>query len=365
MPRKKTLDKVLLYTIIAIVVYGLFIFFSASLSLLAKDGARFSSVVASQLGLGVFIGGIAAIVISKIPYKIWGKYSFWIFTLAVILTFSVFIPGLGFEHGGARRWISIFNVTMQPAEFLKIAYIIYLSALLTNSKKEVVTWQKGLAPFLTISAIAAAPLLLQPDTGTTILMIGTGVMIYFVSGANLKHIGVIGLIGVILGLILVISRPYLLDRVKTFIDPSADALGSGYQIQQSLIAIGSGGIFGRGFGQSLQKFNYLPEPIGDSIFAVLAEDFGFLGSILLISLFITLLVRSYIISTRVSDTFGGLLILGLGILIVSQSFFNMGAMLNIVPLSGLPLIFVSHGGTAMFFALLSAGVMLNISKNIK
>jgi cell division protein FtsW len=196
-------------------------------------------------------------------------------------------------------------------------------------------------------------------------MIGAGTAIYFLGGANLKHIGIVGVLGLLAVIALLLTRPYLLDRVTTFINPAEDALGSGYQIQQSLIAIGSGGLTGRGFGQSLQKFNYLPEPIGDSIFAVAAEEFGFLGSLVLILLFAALMFRGYQLSMRARDTFGGLLMLGLVILIVAQSFFNMAAMLGILPLSGLPLIFVSHGGTAMFFALFSVGIILNISKDIK
>lgn len=365
MSKHKKSDRILLIIISLILVFGLVIFFSASLGLLARDGARFGSVVSSQLGLGFFVGGIFAIIVSNISYKKWGKYSFWIFLFALILTLCVFIPGIGFSHGGARRWIAIGNQTLQPAEFLKIAYIIYLSAWIANVKKKVITIKYGLLPFLIISGSAAAVLLAQPDTGTTMLMLGTGAVVYFMSGANLKHIFVVGFIGIITIAGLLFTRPYLLQRVTTYINPAADSLGSGYQIQQSLIAIGSGGITGRGFGQSLQKFNYLPEPIGDSIFAVAAEEFGFIGSFVLIFLFSALLFRGCQLSMRGKDTFGGLLMLGLVILITAQSFFNMAAMLGILPLSGLPLIFVSHGGTAMFFALFSVGIILNISKDIK
>jgi len=365
MAKHKKSDRILLIIITLILLFGLVIFFSASLGLLARDGARFGSVVSSQLGLGVVAGGIFAIIVSNISYKKWGRYSFWIFLFTLILTLAVFIPGIGFSHGGARRWISIGNQTMQPAEFLKIAYIIYLSAWIANVKKKIKTKKYGLLPFLIISGSAAAVLLAQPDTGTTILMLGAGAAIYFMSGANLKHILVVGFMGLIAIAILLLMKPYLLQRVTTYINPAADSLGAGYQIQQSLIAIGSGGIAGRGFGQSLQKFNYLPEPIGDSIFAVAAEEFGFIGAFILIFLFSALLFRGYQLSLRTRDTFGGLLMLGLVILITAQSFFNMAAMLGILPLSGLPLIFVSHGGTAMFFALFSVGIILNISKDIK
>lgn len=363
MPRHKKSDKVLFITIVTILLSGLVIFFSASLGLLARDGAKFGSVASSQIGLGLIVGGIFAIIVSNINYKKWGKYSFWIWLFSLILTLMVFVPGIGFEHGGARRWIAIGNLTLQPAEFLKITYIIYLSAWIATVKKDIVTLKNGLVPFLIISGISSIVLLAQPDTGTTLLMVGTGAALYFIAGANLKHVGATILLAIVALTSLVMMRPYLLARIKTFVDPSSDALGSGYQIQQSLIAIGSGGLTGRGFGQSVQKFNYLPEPIGDSIFAVAAEEFGFLGVSILVILFSILLIKGFILGMRIKDTFGGLLMLGLVILIAAQSFFNMGAMLGILPLSGLPLIFVSHGGTAMFFALFSVGIMLNISKN--
>lgn len=366
MKKIKEVDKILLINLLLLLTSGLVIFFSASLGLLARDGARFGSVVSSQIGLGLILGGIAAFVTSRIPYKFWGKYSFWMFLGGIILTLAVFIPQIGFEHGGARRWISIGGfATFQPAEFLKIAYIIYLSAWIANVKKEVATFQSGMIPFAIISAITATVLLAQPDTGTTLLVLAAGVAVYFVSGANLKHILLLALMGILAFGGLVASRPYLMDRIKTFINPSSDALGSGYQIQQSLIAIGSGGMFGKGFGQSVQKFNYLPEPIGDSIFAVAAEEFGFFGATILVLLFTFFIIRGIQLSYRVKDTFGGLLMLGLVIIIGAQSFFNMGAMLGILPLSGLPLIFISHGGTALFFSLFAAGIILNISRNTK
>ncbi len=363
MVKEKPVDLTLLITVILLVVSGLIIFFSASLGLLARDGAKFGSVVIGQIGLGLILGGSFSIIISRVSYKFWGKQSFWVLLLAIAATLAVFIPGLGFEHGGARRWIAIGNyLTFQPAEFLKIAYIIYLSAWIASVKEGVKTMTHGFLPFVILSAICGGILLAQPDTDTTVLMLAAGFTLYFVSGANLKHILIIFAATAFLMLGLILTRPYLMARVQTFINPSADSLGSGYQVQQSLIAIGSGGITGRGFGQSVQKFNYLPEPIGDSVFAVFAEEFGFIGTTLLLLLFVVFAVRSIKISFSIKDTFGGLLLLGLGILITAQSFLNMAAMLGIFPLSGLPLIFVSHGGSALFFSLCAVGIMLNISR---
>ncbi len=365
MSKNKKSDRLLLITVILIVIFGLVIFLSASLGLLARGGARFGSVASSQIGLGLILGGLFALVVSNIKYKKWGKYSFWIWLFAIFSTLLVFIPGIGFEHGGAKRWIAIGNLTFQPAEFLKIAYVIYLSAWLTSARNKIKTFGGGFLPFVVISTISAIVLIIQPDTGTAILMLVTGTAVYFMAGSNLRHILLVIILGVIAMSGLVLMRPYLLTRVTTYLNPAIDAQNASYQIQQSLIAVGSGRITGKGFGQSIQKFNYLPEPIGDSIFSVASEEFGFIGMSILILLFCILIWRGFYIGLKIKDTFGGLLVLGLVILITAQSFFNMGAMLGILPLSGLPLIFVSHGGTAMFFALFSVGIMLNISKSVK
>lgn len=358
----KPVDKTLLFTIIALVIAGQIIFFSASLGLLARDGIKFGSVVSGQIGLGLILGSIGCYLISKINYKFWGKYSFWIILFAIIVTLLVFVPSIGFEYNGAKRWIHVGNLTLQPAEFLKYAYILYLATWIASVKEDVKTFAGGLLPFIIISAISGGILLLQPDTDTTIVMILTGLCLYFVSGAKLKHVGIIIFLGSIVMMTLVMMRPYLMQRISTFINPNDAGQTSGYQIQQSLIAIGSGGMWGRGFGQSIQKFNYLPEPIGDSIFAVASEEFGLFGSSILLLLFIVFVIRAIKISSQIKDTFGGLMILGIAIMIVAQSFLNMASMLGIFPLSGLPLIFVSQGGTALFFSLCACGVVLNISR---
>ena len=208
-------------------------------------------------------------------------------------------------------------------------------------------------------------LLAQPNTSTTLLIISTGMVMYFVAGAPWRDFGILVLGAVVaLGLVVLI-RPYVLERIKTFIDPSANSLSSGYQIQQSLIAIGSGGFFGRGFGQSVEKFNYLPEPSGDSVFAVFAEETGFIGATILLALFVALAARGIVIAGNSRDLFGGLVALGFSFIIVLQAFINMCAMLGIIPLTGLPLPFVSHGGTALMAILIMCGLVLNVAANRK
>lgn len=357
------IDKVFFITLIILVTFGIFIFTSASMGLLARGGATFASVAFNHIFLGLVIGSVAMYIMSRISYRTWRRLALPLFIVSLIATLLVFVPHIGFKHGGARRWILIGPISFQPSEFLKIGYLIYLAAWLSGVKDKVNTFRQGTAPFLILTAIVGLVMLAQPDTATFAVMFLAGLGMLIISGGNLKQIGGIGLIALVILGVLVLQRPYLKDRVMTFIYPSRDALGTGYQIQQSLIAIGSGGMFGRGFGQSVQKFNFLPEPIGDSIFAVEGEEFGFIGSVVLLILITFVSIRGLKIASNAPDTFGGLLIIGIVILIIAQSFVNIGAMLGVLPLSGLPLIFVSHGGTALLFALAEMGIILNISKS--
>ncbi len=355
-------DKLFLSIVIVLTSAGFFIWLSASLGLLARDGARFSSVAVSQIVFGILAGGVAMYFTSRVPYRFWRKHALKILLLSISLMFLVYIPGLGFSHNGAKRWIDLGFVSFQPAEFFKIAFVIYFSAWASGFKEKVALFKYGLLPLLILLGIAGALLLSQPDTDTLIIMGFAGIAIYLSAGGRWKSVFGLVLAGAGGVAVLAYSRTYVMERILTFLDPSRDPLGAGYQIQQSIIAIGSGKIFGRGFGQSIQKFNYLPEPIGDSIFAVAAEEFGFVGSVLLIFLFVAFALRALKIASRSPDLFGGLLALGIVILIVSESFINIASMLGIVPLSGSPLLFVSHGGTALFFALAEAGIILNISR---
>jgi len=217
-------------------------------------------------------------------------------------------------------------------------------------------------PFIGIIILIGAILLKQPDTDTFLLMGTAGLAMFITAGGRWRDVGIMFLAGILLLAALALTRPYIMDRFTTFLDPSVDPQGKSYQIQQSLIAVGSGGFAGRGFGQSIQKFEYLPEPIGDSVFAVFAEEFGFLGSVLLIALFAFFTFRGYKIATHAADLFGMLLVVGFMTLIVIQAFLNIAAMLSLAPLMGLPLPFVSHGGTALLTTLTAVGIVLNVSK---
>ncbi len=363
MPGNHGVDRTLLIIVILLAVIGFLIFSSASLGLLAEDrGRSFSSVATSQFLFGLVGGSIAMFATSQIHYRIWRKYAFYIFIASLVATLLVFVPGLGYEHGGAHRWIEILGVSMQPSELLKIGFVIYMATFLSGVQKEIADIKKGLLPFGGICALAGIALLIQPDTDTYALMVAAAMAMFFIAGARWRDIGIILGTGLLLLILLLTQRDYLLDRFTTFLNHESDTQGSGYQINQSLIAVGSGGLAGRGFGQSVQKFGFLPEPIGDSIFAVYSEEFGFIGSLVLIGLFAAFTFRGFRIASHSVDLFGMLLTVGFMTLIVVQAFLNIAAMIAMAPLMGLPLPFISHGGTALMATLASVGIVLNVSK---
>jgi cell division protein FtsW len=309
------------------------------------------------------LGTIAFLVTSKIDYKHWRGLGFYFFIGSLVLTALVFVPEIGFSHGGATRWIDLKLFTFQPSELLKVSFVIYLAAWLSSIRDKVSTLKFGLFPFWIMVGLVGILLLKQPDTDTFGVIVFAGLAMFISAGGKWRHILATVLVGIVVFGAIALTRPYVMSRIETFFKPAENSLGSSYQLQQSLIAVGSGGIVGRGFGQSVQKFNYLPEPIGDSIFAVAAEEFGFVGSVILILLFVFFAVRGLKIATRAPDSFGRLVVVGIVILIISQAYINIAGMLGVIPLTGIPLPFVSHGGTALFIALAEVGIIVNISKH--
>lgn len=358
----QSIDPVLLILVIILVSVGFLIFASASLGLMARSGASFTSVATSQLLFGVLGGSLALFITSSIHYRHWRRYAFYIFLSTLLLTMAVFIPGLGQTHAGATRWIDLGFTTIQPAELLKIGYVVYLATWFSGVQGKIEKIRYGLLPYMAISGIVGLVMLLQPDTDTFMIMVIVGMAMFVAAGAKWRDIAILVITGITLLFLVATFRPYVMDRLTTFMNPDVDPLGSSYQIHQSLIAIGSGGVFGRGYGQSIQKFQYLPEPIGDSIFAVYAEEFGFVGSLVLILIFLSLVLRGYRIAVLSPDNFGMLLVVGMMSLLFAQMFLNISSMIGIAPLSGLPLPFVSHGGTALMATLATMGIVLNVSK---
>ncbi|MBI2120148.1 MAG: cell division protein FtsW [Parcubacteria group bacterium] len=361
--KPKPLDKIFLAIVLLLSLGGFFLFTSASLGLLARDsGANFSSVFFNQVFFGLFGGFCALSLLSHLHYKHIRRLSFYFFCGALFLSILVFVPGIGMEHGGARRWIDLGFVSFQPSEFLKLGFVLYFAAWLAFVKDKIQSFRYGTLPLLLLLGIAAALLLLEPDTGTFGIVAIAGAGMFFLAGGRIMHLLLLAVLAVLAFGGLVHVKPYVKERVLTFIDPSRDPYGAGYQLNQSLIAVGSGGVFGRGFGQSIQKFNFLPEPTNDAVYAVASEEFGFAGSTSIILVFLLFVARGFHIASRAPDTFSRLVVTGIVLLIIAQSFVNIASMLGLFPLTGVPLLFVSHGGTALLFVLAEVGIILNISR---
>jgi cell division protein FtsW len=356
-------DKPLFFTVIILLVSGLVVFGSAALGVLASNEAKFFAVIKTQL-IYALLGGSAALCIGVlIPYTGYRKFAYPLFILAAIVTLLVFVPGFSRYHGGAHRWIDIGSFSLQPSEALKFAFVVLVAAWCTKYRSLFKNWKFGFLPYLVGLAIVTGILLAQPDFGTYMVIAGASFITYFVGGARKQHIRYLLLCGIGGFVLLLLVRPYMLERVKTFFNNTHDPRGSSWQLNQSLIALGGGGVAGRGLGQSVQKFNYLPEPIGDSIFAVLGEELGFFGVMYLIILYAIVSIRGYMIAKNAGDQFGRLLASGITSIILIQTTLNIGSMLGILPLTGVPLPLVSHGGTALMVALFEFGVLLNISKS--
>lgn len=363
MTRNKThVDRPLALILFILVVLGALMFSSAAFGLLARGSGNISSVVFNHLVLGVAFGVIALFFASAINYRRWRALAPYIYFLALAATALVFLPQIGAEYGGGRRWIHLFGVSFQPAETLKIGAVIFAAAYFSAIQSRIQSINWGLGGLLGILAIPSAILILQPDIGTLGIIIAGVFAVYIASGAPWRHIVIVFCIAPIALGVLMLWKPYIKDRVMTFIHPSQNQQAEGYQIRQSLIAIGSGGLTGRGFGQGIQKFTYLPEPMGDSIFAVAGEEFGFAGGVAIVLLFLLFALRGISVASHTPDLFGGLLAVGISSYLGAEAFINIAAMLGLVPLTGIPLTFMSQGGSAMLISLASAGILLNISR---
>ena len=354
-------DYMLLGICIALVVAGILILASVSASFsLLRFGTTFY-FFNHQLLVGLLPGLALAIVAFLVPLSALRRWSLPLLIGAVVLVGLVFIPGLGIKSGDALRWLSLGSFSFQPSEFLKPAFILYLAAWLANrvsAKKTDAT----LIPFIVILGSIGLFLVSQPAVSTLGIIAITGLAMYFFSGTPLWHTLLI-LLGGLGGLLFLIRiAPYRLNRLAVFLDPSLDPLGKGYQIKQALIGIGSGGITGVGLGLSFQKFGSLPEPIGDSIFAIFAEEIGFLGAGFLILLFLAFAWRSFMVAKRTEDAFSKNAAVGIACWITLQAFINIGSMIGMLPLTGVPLPFISYGGSALVAELIGIGILLNISK---
>ncbi len=362
----KKIDRSFLIIVLIILTIGVLTFISSSLGIYTKNKEIFKAMMFRHVGLGVIGGLIGMFISSKINYNFWRKSALWIFLSGILITILVFIPGIGFEHGGAHRWVSLGFISFQPAELLKFATILFLSTWISKNYKKIKTFKFGFLPFILILFFSFSVLVAQPDTGSIVLIGVVSFILFWARGASIKQIIIVFFLGASFIGTYVSFNPYIIERFKTFSDINRDQYGSSYQIKQSLIAIGSGKTFGRGFGQSIQKFGpYLPESNSDSIFAIFAEEYGFVGGIILIFLYILFAFFGFRIAKKAPTIFAQNLVIGLILLTVIQVFLNIAAISAIIPLSGLPLIFMSNGGTALFITLIEMGIILNISKHRK
>lgn len=360
--RSRAPDYFFMAIVFMLVVFGFVMLASASSNLgktLFNDSYYY---LKHQMLYGLSLGTAGFAVGYFMYYERWKKFALPLL-LVSIASLALVFTRLGAAVNGTNRWLHLGPVSFQPAELVKLIYLIYLAAWLSNTKaKRATDFQGGLLPFLIVSGVIGILLILQPATSTVAILLGSGLVVYFVSGAPMKYI--FGTIAIALVLVagVIYVTPYRRARITGFLNPTADTQGQNYQVSQALIAIGSGGITGVGYGQSATKAGYLPAVIDDSIFAVVAEELGFIGAALLVVLFCLFTLRLFWLSRRVGDRFGKLLLIGFGTVIGLQAFVNMASISGIIPLTGVPLPFVSYGGTALAAFLTMAGISLNVSK---
>lgn len=314
-------------------------------------------------GIFFIIGLILLLFLSKIDYHIYYKYANKILLICGILLILVLIPGIGSVRNGSRSWFGIGSLGIQPSEFSKIGLIIFVSKYLTNNKKNMKSIIHGVFPILIIILLFFGLIMLEPDFGTAIVIVLTLVSLIFISGVDLSFFfkaGLLGLLGVV-GII--IMAPYRIKRIMSFINPWSDPLGSGYQILQSLYAIGPGGLIGQGFLKSRQKYFYLPEPQTDFIFSIISEELGFLGVLIVSFSFLFIFYRAISISLKQTDLFAKYLSFGLCFGIIIQAVLNLCVVVGLIPVTGVTLPFISYGGSSLLVSMASIGIILNISKS--
>jgi len=315
--------------------------------------------------LFMFIGIIVMYVLSKIDYKIYNKKANWIILICFLLLGLVLIPGIGIIRNGSRSWFGIGSFGIQPSEAAKIGLVIFMAKYLTNNEKDMSNFKKGALPILIVIFTFFSLIMLQPDFGTAMVIVVTLIGMLFISKIKLNfflYLGLSGLVGIV-GLI--IAAPYRMARILSFLNPWNDPLGSGFQIIQSLYAIGPGGLFGLGFGNSIQKHFYLPEPQTDFIFAIISEEFGLMGIIILGILYLILFYQVLKISLNTDDLFAKYLSFGLIFGIIFQTALNISVVIGLVPVTGVTLPFFSYGGSSLLVSMASIGIILNINKSVK
>jgi cell division protein FtsW len=355
-------DKYLLWIVLSLLAIGLLMLFSASSVLSYQRFDHNYYYFIRQLFFGAVPGLILMFILSKIDYHIWQKFAPLLVLFGIGLLVAVLIPGIGFAVGGARRWINFGAFLFQPAEFIKLAMILYLASWYDKRQHHVHDLYYGFLPILAVVGIVAGLIIMEPDMGTMLVLASIAAVMFFIGGVRLRFIAATAASSLLVLWILIKAAPYRAQRFIAYLDPSFDVTGVSYQINQALLAIGTGGWWGRGYGQSLQKHSYLPEPIGDSIFAIISEELGFIRVSFILLLFVLLAVRGFKIARTAPDTFGKLTAAGITAWLIVQAVINIGGITALIPLTGIPLTFISYGSTAMAISLAGVGILLNISR---
>jgi cell division protein FtsW len=348
-------DLALLIAVILLTFFGLFMIYNASSYVAFRDfGDKYTYLKDQSMWLVLGFGALTFV--SFFDYHRLYNLALPILITSIILLFMVFIPGLGVTALGARRWIDFGFFVIQPSEVVKLALAIYLAAWFSTKEKG------RFLPFLLLIGLVLGLVMLQPDMGTAIVILGLSTVIYYLSGGSFWHLVALAPVVGLVGVALIVFEPYRMARLMTFLNPEQNIQGSSYHLRQILIALGSGGLTGVGFGNSLQKYAYLPEATTDSIFAIMGEEIGFIGILIFLSVVLFVIYRGFYIALRANDMFGKLLAGGITSFLAIQVIVNLGAQTALLPLTGLPLPFISYGGSALIINMVSIGILLNISR---
>ena len=359
---KRTCDKTVVVLMVLLLIMGLITLFSATYYQKAATGDALAAVK-KQL-IGVALGAAACVILSRVPYRFFRRPKVTLLLLAIsaLLLILVIVPGVGVSINGSRRWLNIGGLSMQPSEFAKYAMVVFMAGALDRRSEALGSLFTGVAPLLMIPGVMFLLILEQPNLSTGGSILICALTILFAAGLKKRHMALLGVSGLCVGAFYAWSAPYRRERLLSFRDPFAKMSDEGYQLSQSLIALGSGGLFGMGLGQGRQKFAYLPYPESDFIFAIVGEDFGLLGCLTVIAMFAAFVFAGLRVSLNCRDRFGCLLGAGITSMIGLQAFINMGVVTGILPTTGLPLPFFSAGGTSVSMIMAAVGILLSISR---
>lgn len=358
-------DGVFFAVAIALVLFGLVMLASASSVVgLTRYGDTYF-FLKRQIVQGLSFGVVGFVLMYRVSLLTLKKWSFYIFAISLLFLILVLMPQFGDERLGASRWLTFGGFSFQPTELIKLTFILYLAAWLDKQKSEIRNFKKTFVPFIVIVLIVSGLVILQPDMGTMGVFIAIAMTVYFAAGGSILHLFSLSIVGFGSLWFLIKTATYRAARLTIFLDPSQDPQGKGYHIRQAWLAIGSGGLIGRGLGRSRQKFQYLPESYGDSIFAIIAEELGFIAVIVVISLFLYFFLRGLSIARRVPDFYSSLVVVGIISWWAWQMIINIGSMVGLLPLTGVPWPFVSYGATSLAINITALGLVLNISRQVK